>query len=136
MRSADKVSRRRNWRHALDTVATLAVCAFRVWMVYPDWRWAVTAVVVVVLLAKAAVAGWMARGLLRERLARPATVAASLVGWLALSGIVAWLVCHFTGEGASAGPEPFEDPRVVKLCADAFEAVWERATPHEEYKPA
>ncbi|WP_199546230.1 DUF6879 family protein [Streptomyces sp. N35] len=42
---------------------------------------------------------------------------------------------HFTGEGASAGPEPFDDPRIVKLCADAFEAVWERATPHEEYRP-
>lgn len=42
---------------------------------------------------------------------------------------------HFTGEGASAGPEPVTDPRLVKLCADAFEVVWERATPHEEYKP-
>ncbi|MGW0708096.1 DUF6879 family protein [Streptomyces sp. NPDC002643] len=27
------------------------------------------------------------------------------------------------------------DPRLVKLCADAFEAAWEQATPHEEYKP-
>lgn len=43
---------------------------------------------------------------------------------------------HFTGEGASAGPEDFDEARVVKLCADAFEAVWERAIPHEEYKPA
>ncbi|MFI9721062.1 DUF6879 family protein [Streptomyces sp. NPDC052396] len=42
---------------------------------------------------------------------------------------------HFTGEGASAGPEPIGDPRVIKLCADAFEAVWQRAIPHEEYKP-
>ncbi|MFL4491727.1 DUF6879 family protein [Streptomyces sp. VTCC 41912] len=43
---------------------------------------------------------------------------------------------HFTGTGSSAGPEPISDPEVIKLCADAFEAVWERAIPHEEYKPA
>ncbi|WP_064458441.1 DUF6879 family protein [Streptomyces hygroscopicus] len=42
---------------------------------------------------------------------------------------------HFTGDGSSAGPEPFDAPDVVKLCVDAFEAVWERATPHEEYRP-
>ncbi|MEV7776544.1 DUF6879 family protein [Kitasatospora sp. NPDC086791] len=40
---------------------------------------------------------------------------------------------HFTGDGASAGPEMCEDPAVAKLCADAFEAVWERAVPHEQY---
>ncbi|UCM87516.1 DUF6879 family protein [Streptomyces marincola] len=39
---------------------------------------------------------------------------------------------HFTGDGASAGPEVVGDPAVVKLCATAFEAVWERATPHAE----
>ncbi|GAB2700108.1 DUF6879 family protein [Kitasatospora kifunensis] len=40
---------------------------------------------------------------------------------------------HFTGDGASAGPEMCEDATVAKLCASAFEAVWERAIPHEEY---
>ncbi|MGE7436988.1 DUF6879 family protein [Kitasatospora sp. NPDC001175] len=40
---------------------------------------------------------------------------------------------HFTGDGASGGPEMCEDPAVAKLCADAFEAVWERAVPHEQY---
>ncbi|GAA0286952.1 hypothetical protein GCM10010302_26620 [Streptomyces polychromogenes] len=40
---------------------------------------------------------------------------------------------HFTGDGASAGPEMCEDPGVVKLCASAFETVWERAVPHEKY---
>ncbi|WP_224280585.1 DUF6879 family protein [Streptomyces sp. LS1784] len=40
---------------------------------------------------------------------------------------------HFTGDGASGGPEMCEDPVVAKLCADAFEAVWERAVPHEQY---
>ncbi|MFI6530532.1 DUF6879 family protein [Streptomyces uncialis] len=42
---------------------------------------------------------------------------------------------HFTGDGASAGPESIEDPRAVRLCVDAFESVWRRAIPHEEYKP-
>ncbi|RKN50090.1 hypothetical protein D7231_35825 [Streptomyces klenkii] len=40
---------------------------------------------------------------------------------------------HFTGDGASAGPEVTDDPAVVALCATAFEAVWERAVPHAEY---
>ncbi|MBH1938786.1 hypothetical protein I5Q34_31770 [Streptomyces sp. AV19] len=41
---------------------------------------------------------------------------------------------HFTGDGASAGPSVTEDPATAKLCAAAFEAVWERGTPHEKYK--
>ncbi|MFG2999762.1 DUF6879 family protein [Streptomyces sp. NPDC048340] len=40
---------------------------------------------------------------------------------------------HFTGDGASAGPEMCEEPDVAKLCADAFESVWERGIPHEQY---
>ncbi|GAB2918237.1 DUF6879 family protein [Streptomyces mayteni] len=46
------------------------------------------------------------------------------------------LVNHFDGEGESA-PEPHElitEPEVVKLCVTAFEAVWSRAVPHEEYR--
>ncbi|WP_129840893.1 DUF6879 family protein [Streptomyces sp. RFCAC02] len=41
---------------------------------------------------------------------------------------------HFTGDGASGGPEVVDDPAVVKLCAVAFAAVWERAVPHAEYR--
>ncbi|MEU4301916.1 DUF6879 family protein [Kitasatospora aureofaciens] len=42
---------------------------------------------------------------------------------------------HFTGTGAWADPrvEMREDPAVAKLCADAFEAVWERGIDHEKY---
>ncbi|MGF1427113.1 DUF6879 family protein [Kitasatospora sp. LaBMicrA B282] len=40
---------------------------------------------------------------------------------------------HFTGDGASAGPQMCQDPAVAKLCSDAFEAVWERGIPHEKY---
>jgi hypothetical protein len=41
---------------------------------------------------------------------------------------------HFTGDGDSAGPGVVTVPAVAKLCATAFEAVWERATPHEDFK--
>lgn len=44
------------------------------------------------------------------------------------------LVNHFTGDGDFAGHEIIEDPGVVKLCGNAFETVWVRAIPHEEYK--
>ncbi|RKR91450.1 hypothetical protein BDK92_5846 [Micromonospora pisi] len=63
---------------------------------------------------------------------------------LALPGNDFWLfddelvlVNHFDGDG-NWSPEPMEltsEPDVVKLCATAFEAVWERATPHEDYRP-
>ncbi|MGW7247364.1 DUF6879 family protein [Streptomyces decoyicus] len=60
---------------------------------------------------------------------------------LALPGADFWLFDdqlirfgHFSGDGASAGHELCDDPSVIKLCADAFEAVWERATPHERFE--
>lgn len=43
---------------------------------------------------------------------------------------------HFTGEGNWADP-PLElrtDSGIVKQCVDAFEGVWERATPHDQYE--
>lgn len=61
---------------------------------------------------------------------------------LALSGNDFWLLDdqvvfnHFTGDGAWAGIEAMTDPAVVKLCAAAFEAVWERGIDHEDYRPA
>lgn len=63
-----------------------------------------------------------------------------LTSSLALPGNDFWLFDgqlvrfnHFTGEGASAEPEYTEDPAVAALCTAAFEAVWERATPHAGY---
>lgn len=41
---------------------------------------------------------------------------------------------HFTGDGALAGHEIRTEPAVAQLCGTAFEAVWERAVPHEDYK--
>jgi hypothetical protein len=43
---------------------------------------------------------------------------------------------YFSGDGASAGTELRDDPAVVRLCASAFEAVWDRAVPHGDYRPA
>ncbi|MGW6456394.1 DUF6879 family protein [Streptomyces sp. NPDC055078] len=46
------------------------------------------------------------------------------------------LVLHFAGDGES--PEDWmeltRDTKVRDLCTSAFEAVWERAIPHGEYK--
>lgn len=59
---------------------------------------------------------------------------------LALPGADFWLFDdrlirfgHFAGDGTYTGDELNDDPEAVKLCADAFAAVWDRATPHEEF---
>nr|WP_246494138.1 DUF6879 family protein [Streptomyces zagrosensis] len=52
--------------------------------------------------------------------------------WLFDGRLVRWN--HFAGDGASGGPEVTEDPHMARLCASAFEAVWERAIPHEQYE--
>ncbi|MFD3586007.1 DUF6879 family protein [Streptomyces sp. NPDC058683] len=63
---------------------------------------------------------------------------------LALPGTDFWvfddaqaLFHHFTGDGQldEDGREYTDDPARVKLCTDAFEAAWQRAIPHEEYRP-
>jgi hypothetical protein len=41
---------------------------------------------------------------------------------------------YFAGDGTYLGDEVDEDPDVVRLCSQAFEAVWERAVPHAEYR--
>lgn len=77
--------------------------------------------------------------------------AGELVRWLprrratsiALPGNDFWLVDgelvivnHFDGNGQKPerGYELVDNPDVAKLCGSAFEAVWERAIPHEEYR--
>jgi hypothetical protein len=42
---------------------------------------------------------------------------------------------HFDGDGNWVREERRDDEAVAKLCATAFEAVWERAIPHEDYRP-
>jgi hypothetical protein len=43
---------------------------------------------------------------------------------------------HFAGDGTVIGHELSSDPTVIKLCATAFVAVWERAIDHKDYRPA
>ncbi|MGW7786086.1 DUF6879 family protein [Streptomyces tricolor] len=52
--------------------------------------------------------------------------------WLIDGRLIRWN--HFTGAGASAPGEISEDPAAARLCASAFDAVWTRAVPHDEYK--
>ncbi|MET9479902.1 DUF6879 family protein [Streptomyces sp. NPDC006638] len=52
--------------------------------------------------------------------------------WLIDGRLIRWN--HFTGEGASGGGEISEDPAAATLCAAAFETVWSRAVPHDQYK--
>ncbi|MFJ8493461.1 DUF6879 family protein [Streptomyces sp. NPDC094038] len=52
--------------------------------------------------------------------------------WLFDGRLVRWN--HFTGDGQSAGQELSEDPAAAKLCATAFDEVWARAIPHDQYE--
>ncbi|WP_329582273.1 hypothetical protein OG500_20530 [Kitasatospora sp. NBC_01250] len=42
---------------------------------------------------------------------------------------------HFTGDGewSSHGTETRTEQAVIKLCQEAFEVVWQRAIPHQDY---
>ena len=42
---------------------------------------------------------------------------------------------HFAGDGTYVGDEIVDDLAVVALCRQAFEAVWERAVDHADYRP-
>ncbi|MFH9075141.1 DUF6879 family protein [Streptomyces alboflavus] len=62
-------------------------------------------------------------------------------GAIALPGNDFWLFDgrwvhwnHFAGDGSSTGEEVTDAPDSAKLCAEAFEAVWARATPHDQYE--
>ncbi|MGW0705688.1 DUF6879 family protein [Streptomyces sp. NPDC002643] len=80
----------------------------------------------------------------------PNIAAGELVRWLprrraadiALPGTDLWmfdgssvLFTYFSGDGEVVDREWRTEPAVVELVTTAFETVWERATPHEEYKP-
>lgn len=42
---------------------------------------------------------------------------------------------YFAGDGSYLGHEITDSPGIVKMCVDAFEAVWERAVDHADYRP-
>lgn len=52
--------------------------------------------------------------------------------WVFDEKVVIWN--HFGGDGSWVGEERADDPGLAMLCAASFEAVWERAIPHEEYR--
>jgi hypothetical protein len=41
---------------------------------------------------------------------------------------------HFDGDGRVVEDEMCSDPAVIAMCSAAFEAVWERAVPHDAYR--
>jgi hypothetical protein len=43
---------------------------------------------------------------------------------------------HFSGDGLVLDHEVTTDPDIVRASWAAFEAAWDVATPHHEYKPA
>jgi len=45
------------------------------------------------------------------------------------------IVNHFAGNGDKVSAELVDDATTTKFCATAFEAVWEKATPHAQYQP-
>jgi hypothetical protein len=53
--------------------------------------------------------------------------------WVFDDRVMVWN--HFAGDGSWVTEESCADPAAVKLCASSFEAVWDRAIPHEEYQP-
>ena len=42
---------------------------------------------------------------------------------------------YFSGAGEFLDTRLCDDTAIIKQCAAAFEAVWERAIPHQEYQP-
>ncbi|MDT0305025.1 DUF6879 family protein [Streptomonospora wellingtoniae] len=81
----------------------------------------------------------------------PNVAAGELVRWLprrnaadiALPGSDLWMFddstisfTYFSGVGEVVDREVRTEPEVLSLVRSAFEAVWARAVPHEEYKPA
>ena len=53
--------------------------------------------------------------------------------WLFDGGTL--IVNHFAGNSDWTGIELDPDPAAIRLCAEAFEAVWSRAVRHEDYRP-
>jgi hypothetical protein len=53
--------------------------------------------------------------------------------WVFDSEIVVFNI--FDGNNGWIGEDRHDDPALAKSCADAFEAVWQRAVPHEAYQP-
>ncbi|UNS98336.1 hypothetical protein MMF93_19170 [Streptomyces tubbatahanensis] len=51
--------------------------------------------------------------------------------WLFDGGLLR--IHHFAGDGSLVEDEMRQEGALVRQCASAFEAVWQRAVPHEQY---
>ncbi|WP_371653283.1 MULTISPECIES: DUF6879 family protein [unclassified Streptomyces] len=76
-------------------------------------------------------AGELVRWLPRRRAADIALPATDL--WMFDGTSV--LFTYFSGAGEVVDREWSTEPAVVELVTSSFEMVWERATPHEDYRP-
>ena len=45
------------------------------------------------------------------------------------------LFLHYAGNGTNAAFETTDDPGMVRTCREAFQAVWDVATPFRDYRP-
>ncbi|WP_432948734.1 DUF6879 family protein [Kribbella sp. CA-253562] len=54
--------------------------------------------------------------------------------WVFDDQVVLWN--FFDGDGTWVGEERVDDPRLAKVCVASFDAVWDRAIPHQEYHPS
>ncbi|WFB83749.1 MULTISPECIES: DUF6879 family protein [Streptomyces] len=52
--------------------------------------------------------------------------------WLIDDRLVRWNI--FSGDGQALEPDHTDDPAAVKLCEEAFRAVWGLATDHADYR--
>jgi hypothetical protein len=53
--------------------------------------------------------------------------------WVFDGRVVLWN--HFAGDGSWVGEEQTDDVALAKSCAASFAESWERAVPHEDYRP-
>jgi hypothetical protein len=54
--------------------------------------------------------------------------------WIFDGKVIQFLL--FAGSGALVEAVVLEDQPLVKSCAEAFEALWNLSTPHEDYRPS
>jgi hypothetical protein len=92
---------------------------------YARWLWECTPLV---NLAAGEHVRWLSRRQTAGLLTPPTDF------WVFDSSVLVWN--HFTGDGEWADNEVTRDPALVRSCSEAFEAVWERAIDHQEYRPS
>lgn len=118
------------WRSLIGTTVARGVDVRRVRVVseplsaYARWLWECTERV---NLAAGERVRWLPRHMTAGLLVPPSDF------WVFDSSVLVWN--HFSGDGEWVDNEGSRDATLVELCANAFDAVWERAIDHREYRP-